>query len=286
MTEPFQGDLDKRKPASPGGTPVAHVETTGSTNADAMVHVEVGEPGPLWIHADVQTDGRGRSGRVWQGAVDNLHASFFATFECSVTDAAQVSLVAGVALMDAVRSAVCEAGVGDQPALQDLRLKWPNDLFCKNQKLGGILVETTALSVDDTERAIVIGFGLNLAIAPDVVGRPTTSLSDLGLTVTPTDMLRHLDVALLQALCTWGLGHGFDAIRARWMALAGPDGEPLTVHLGPQRCIRGRSAGLDDSGALLLRDDAGTLHTITFGDVEIDTTSAHAPVSESGPGFV
>ncbi|MGH1417407.1 MAG: biotin--[acetyl-CoA-carboxylase] ligase [Hyphomicrobiaceae bacterium] len=271
MIELNDGDIDKRKLASPGGTPVAHVTETASTNADAMVHVEVGEGGPLWIHADVQTDGRGRSGRSWQGGKGNLHASFFATFECSMSTASQISLVAGVALMDAVHRCVREHAPNVEPTfLPDLRLKWPNDLYYKTQKLGGILVESTALTTDDRERAIVIGFGLNLAEAPNIADRPTTSLADLGVSVTPSEMLDHLDVALMKALRTWAQGHDFDRICSQWTAVSGPIGESLSVHLGPEICIRGQSCGLDATGALLLRDEKGTLHTITFGDVELD----------------
>ncbi len=269
MEDQSDADIEKRKPASPGGTPVAHVHTTGSTNADAMVHVEVGETGPLWIHADEQTVGRGRSGRAWQGAQGNLHASFLATFECTPQTAAQISLVAGVALMDAVLSAAKEAGASLTGALQGLRLKWPNDLFCETAKLGGILVETTAISADDTERAVVIGFGVNVGVAPQVADRPTTALCDLGLTVSPADMLRHLDVALVNALQDWKCGVGFERIRQRWTSHAGPQGEALQVNLDPEKTLSGKFAGLDESGALLICDDEGTLHNITFGDVEI-----------------
>ncbi len=244
-------------------------QTTVSTNADALALAHAGEHGPLWVMAHEQTGGRGRSGRKWEGCDGNLFASFLINLTCSPQVASQVSLVAGVAMADAIQRLI--AATGSSPALlSDLRLKWPNDIFVGSAKLGGILVEASTVATGEPDtRAIVIGFGLNLAVAPKGLDRETTALAALGLTVTARDMLTHLDAALLAALDLWNLGTGFSAIQTQWMALAGPKGARITVQQSPDQKIEGKFVGLDPDGALLLSDDQGTLHKITFGDVEL-----------------
>jgi len=72
-----------------------------------------------------------------------------------------LSLVAGLALIEAV-----ETAVADQP----LMLKWPNDLMLAGKKLAGILLERSG-------DRVAVGFGVNLASAPDLPERPCASLS-------------------------------------------------------------------------------------------------------------
>jgi BirA family biotin operon repressor/biotin-[acetyl-CoA-carboxylase] ligase len=49
---------------------------------------------------------------------------------------------------------------------------------------------------------------------------------------------------------------GFDEIRAGWLAKAGPLGTEVDVRLG-EELVRGRFAGMDEGGALLLDTAAG-----------------------------
>ena len=119
----------------PEGCALVHLEEVDSTNAEAMRRVLAGERGPMWITADRQTAGRGRSGRAWSSTPGNLLASFIVQLDCAPAMAAQLSLVAGIATIDAIRRA---------GTLRGLRLKWPNDILVGTAKAGGILVESTS----------------------------------------------------------------------------------------------------------------------------------------------
>ena len=117
---------------------------TGSTNKDAMRLAFSGEPLPLWITAERQTDGRGRSGRTWVSNAGNLQASLALTCQAPLKSAPELSFVAGIALIEAVRAT--------SPLAETihLRLKWPNDLLIGPAKAGGILVETTTARGEPT----------------------------------------------------------------------------------------------------------------------------------------
>ena len=116
---------------------ILHLRETGSTNADAMRLALKGEDLPLWVIADRQTAGRGRAGRTWTSPPGNLYASLAFCCEAPIEQAGQLSLIAGISLIDAIRTnteLAPDAG---------LRLKWPNDVLVGLSKVGGILVEST-----------------------------------------------------------------------------------------------------------------------------------------------
>ena len=102
---------------------LVHLPETDSTNAEAMRRALAGEAPPLWVLADRQTAGRGRAGRAWASQPGNLFASLLVSTSCPPALAGQLSLVAGVAAIDAIRRAAGQA----PPA--GLRLKWPNDIL-------------------------------------------------------------------------------------------------------------------------------------------------------------
>ncbi len=84
--------------------------------------------------AEYQQAGRGRRGRQWQSPFgSNLYLSTYWRLEAGVAAAMGLSLVVGVAIAETLQ----------QFGAPDIRVKWPNDLYCHDQKLAGILVEMT-----------------------------------------------------------------------------------------------------------------------------------------------
>jgi BirA family biotin operon repressor/biotin-[acetyl-CoA-carboxylase] ligase len=236
-----------------------HLPETDSTNAEAMRRGLAGERGPLWVLADRQTAGRGRSGRTWVSEPGNLHASLLIETGCPVAKAGQLSLVAGVAAVDALRG----AGV----SVPGLRLKWPNDVLIGRAKAGGILVESSARTPHEG-RIAVIGVGLNLAAAPPGLEPAATNLAAHGLALSPREALCFLADTMDAALKTWNEGEGFAAVRASWLARAGVIGEPLVVN-APEGSVEGRFADLDEEGALVITVAGGGERRITYGDVSL-----------------
>jgi BirA family transcriptional regulator, biotin operon repressor / biotin---[acetyl-CoA-carboxylase] ligase len=238
-----------------------HLVETDSTNAEAMRRALAGEAPPLWVLADRQTAGRGRAGRAWASQPGNLFASLLVSTTCPPALAGQLSLVAGVAAIDAIRKA---AGQG---APAGPRLKWPNDVLIGTAKTGGILVESTTRR-SGAERLAIIGIGLNLVSAPDDLARAATFLSAHGLSLSPTQALCFLAETMDGWLRTWNDAQGFAHVRHAWLDRAGPIGEPLSVHTG-QGVAVGHFAGLDEEGALLVAGTDGTERRFTYGDVMI-----------------
>ncbi len=233
------------------------LDTVDSTNVEAMRRAVAGERGPLWITADVQTAGRGRAGRSWTSEPGNLQASLLLTLDTAVSRAYQLSLVAGIAVFDAI-----SVGLGASPS--GLRLKWPNDILIDGQKAGGILIESSTTSAG---LAAVIGIGINIASAPDLPDRPATRLADHGFAGDSGTLLAEIADAARIWIAIWEDGAGFEVIREAWLNRAHPIGERMSINTGSER-IDGAFLGLDTEGALLLDSPSGA-RRFTFGDVSL-----------------
>ena len=140
------------------------IESCDSTNDLARQLGEEGAAHGTWISARAQTGGRGRLGRHWQSLEGNLFLSIIVRPEHKALWT-WVPLATAVALAETLGSMFSEIPV---------RVKWPNDLWVKGAKLGGILCE----AVGGREGSfIAIGIGLNCAASPENLDQPATSLT-------------------------------------------------------------------------------------------------------------
>jgi BirA family transcriptional regulator, biotin operon repressor / biotin---[acetyl-CoA-carboxylase] ligase len=243
-----------------------------STNDVAARLADAGAAEGTWVVADEQTAGRGRRGRTWASPPGaGLYLSvIFRPLSNGVRDDGTTSLLtlmAGVAAAQGVRAAT-----GLAPGL-----KWPNDLvieppgersgFSRFRKLAGILAEGSASGGE--LQSVVIGIGINLTSAaypPDVEARATSIEGELGRPVDRAAVLVEVLAALAgwrralidgrrrELLETWRtLGPSSRGRRIRWMRT-------------PDRAIVGITQGIDDTGALLVKTDAG-VERIIAGDV-------------------
>ncbi len=202
---------------------------------------QAGEPGHLAVRADVQSAGRGTKGRSWESGRGNLFMSVLLRPNSPAREANQLALLAGVALAQTTAALLPEPG--------SLRLKWPNDLLLGGRKLAGILTESAA--ADGRLDWLVIGFGVNLATAPDLAGTPTACLAGQMVPPAPSSFAD----ALLERLDHWLERHaaeGFSPVRAEWLRYAPQPGSVLTVRLAGAS-YNGVFAGLGDDGRLLLQ---------------------------------
>lgn len=230
-----------------------------STNDEARRLAEAGAPAGTVVVAEQQTRGRGRHGRSWASPPGNLYASVLLRPECPVWQTAQLSLVAAVALGDALEQL-------GPPGLE-LALKWPNDVLIRRAKVAGILLESGSIA---GERApwVIIGSGVNLAMAPQDTTYPATTLCSQGFPrLTPSDLLETYLGALDGWIRRWR-HEGFEAVRSAWCARAFGLGDQIQLRLGGED-VEGRFLDLSETGALLLEQTGGGRRAVTAGDVSI-----------------
>ncbi len=146
----------------------------------------------------------------------------------------------------------------------EVLIKWPNDILVERRKICGILIEGETLP--DGRHGLVIGIGINVAVAPDAGLYPVATLRDFGASSSPDELFAYLFQSMAATLSLWNRGRGIAAIMERWKQVAGGIGENITVNL-PDRSISGRFSGIDDTGLLKLETDDGGTRLIAAGDV-------------------
>lgn len=228
------------------------VTETGSTSADLAARLAQGDYAAegAWLIADRQTAGKGRLGREWQDGAGNFMGSTVVHLRAGDPSPETLALVAGLALHEVVNPKLA------QPAV----LKWPNDVLVGGAKLAGILLERVGA-------AVIVGIGVNLAQAPQVADRATTSLADLGLVAGRDAFAADLARQFAADLDRWR-SFGLAPIVSRWIAAGHPIGTPLEADDQGQR-LEGTFVGLTDTGALQLRLADGSLRAIHAGEVRI-----------------
>ena len=237
------------------GRPLMYQPVTGSTNDNALLAARSGAPhGSLFV-TDEQTAGRGRRGNTWLSAAgESLLFSVLLRPELELAQASALTLAVGLALRDAIG-----------PLLSDVaKLKWPNDLYVNDKKLAGILVESQLQG--ERLQAVVVGVGLNVSSRgfPAEIAARATSLALLGA----ADIERE---PLLQAVLN-AMALRVDAYQRT--GVAGILDELNAADALRDRRLRvdaqeGVGRGIDEQGRLLLADDAGVVHAIIAGTVEL-----------------
>ncbi|MCP4075061.1 MAG: biotin--[acetyl-CoA-carboxylase] ligase [Gammaproteobacteria bacterium] len=123
------------------------------------------------VLAEKQTAGRGRRGNNWYSpGSQNIYCSIGINKTIAAEYLGLISLVVGICIVESLQNL----------GVDDVSLKWPNDILLQGRKLGGVLIETRALSQD--EFYLAIGFGLNINLTQqecDNIGQPAISLNQL-----------------------------------------------------------------------------------------------------------
>jgi BirA family biotin operon repressor/biotin-[acetyl-CoA-carboxylase] ligase len=212
--------------------------------------------------AEYQTAGRGRRGRAWLAPPGgSICQSLSWAFREVPQDLGALGLVIGVCALRALRDA----------GLEDVRLKWPNDIVVEGSKLGGILIELRAESAGPA--SVVIGIGLNVALGSKVleaVGETGVSPVDL-VTAGLQQPSRNAVAAALITQVVRGLlvfeKEGLRPFAEEWRAADALRGRQIDVHT-MEGVARGLARGIDLHGALVVETPQGVRRFIS-GDVTV-----------------
>lgn len=230
---------------------------TDSTNTQLMNAPGANDPQALL--AEYQSGGRGRHGRSWHSPFGtNLYLSLAWTFDAWPAALTALPLATGVATAQALAPL----------ELPGLRLKWPNDLWHGESKLGGILIEQRGETGGPCR--VVIGLGLNVAMRTATsaeIAHPWTSLAEaLGKAPSRNALAAAILEQWLAMLARFATD-GFAPFEPGFRSLDVMRGRSVVVQLPGGEC-RGIARGVDESGALLV-DANGERRRILSGEVAL-----------------
>jgi BirA family biotin operon repressor/biotin-[acetyl-CoA-carboxylase] ligase len=199
--------------------------------------------------AESQAAGRGRRGRLWVSPfAANLYLSLLWRFPMGPAQLTGLSLATGVAVAHALQVF----------GVEEIGLKWPNDLLWRQRKLGGILLEFDGEAAGPCD--VVAGIGVNVAMPTGVGNAIDQPWVDLRTILGPDRISRNRLAAqvLNEIVLTWVQfeREGFQGISKAWQRFDVIAGKPVDLHL-PTGTVTGIARGVDDSGALCLATATG-----------------------------
>jgi BirA family biotin operon repressor/biotin-[acetyl-CoA-carboxylase] ligase len=214
------------------------------------------------VMAELQHAGRGRRGRQWIAPFGgSIALSMGWVFPDGARASPALSLCVGVAVCRALTRAGA-AGIG---------LKWPNDVWFGDRKIGGVLLELHAEASGPAH--VVIGVGINVALAAAVrqeieaTGVQIAAVADACAAPPSRNLIAG---ALIDELLSMLVGferEGFAAFRDAWSALDALRDRPAQVLMTDQRLV-GTARGVDAQGALRLERD-GRIQEFVSGEVSL-----------------
>ena len=229
----------------------------GSTNRYLMERLGTLSSGHACF-AERQLAGRGRRGREWISPfARNIYLSLYWRFEMNPAALSGLGLAVGVALIRALRAL----------GVEEVALKWPNDVLLQGRKLAGILLEMSGESSGPYH--VVIGVGINVNMADDeaVIDQPWIAInqvlaSPLSRNQIAGVVLHHL-LLVIQEFQRSGLEH----FMAEWQQADMYAGQSVVIHMG-EDVVVGESHGIDVSGAIMVKVD-GVMRRFHSGDISL-----------------
>lgn len=208
-----------------------------SSNTELMRRARQGCCDPVLLIAEQQTAGKGRLGRAWMG--QRGHALTFSLgLPYQPQNWSGLSLAVGLSLAESLGP--------------DIQLKWPNDLWHQQRKLGGILIEAAS---QGGQSYAVIGVGLNVRKpSANDLRTPAAGLNEFWEGATAPTALERIIAPLMSTLLKFE-SEGFAPFQSRFHARDAILGRQITTSEG----VQGLCEGVDRLGALQILTTQGSV---------------------------
>lgn len=238
------------------------LEEIDSTNSESERRLANGEETPFVVASKLQTEGRGRLGRVWHSPQNgNIYLSFAFRPQISPSAMSLFTLWMGINICECINS-LCRVAS---------KVKWPNDLLINGKKVAGILTE--ARMEADLVRDVVLGVGLNVnsdgAEWPESLQAIATSLrQSADRTFDVNKIVSAVTGRIAIAYNQLQEGKHRELLREKWSRFDSIYGSEITLLQGESR-ITGTAKGIDASGSLIIEKPDGSRYLARAGEVTI-----------------
>ncbi|MGP1928599.1 MAG: bifunctional biotin--[acetyl-CoA-carboxylase] ligase/biotin operon repressor BirA [Arsenophonus sp. NC-WZS1-MAG3] len=209
--------------------------------------------------AEYQTAGRGRCGRYWVSPFGcNLYLSlYWYLYQGGPADVMKLSLVSGIVIAETL----------NKLNGSNIKIKWPNDLYIKERKLAGILIEMIGKTVDSAH--IVIGLGLNIAMSYNYeinINQGWINLQDTGIQIERNVIAAQIILTLRHELVKFEK-YGLLPFIERWNVLDNFLLKKVKLHIGDHLEV-GIVKGINEHGAILLEQN-GKIVSYIGGEISL-----------------
>ena len=234
---------------------IHHIDCTTSTN-DLAHEPQYGHMDIIW--AEHQTKGRGQRGHSWH-STEGENITFSVVLEprfLPIVEQFLLSEVVALALVETLAHYNIPC-----------RIKWTNDIYAKDNKIAGVLIEHS-LSGDCIARTIVgIGLNINQRTFPDDIPNPTSMALERNASFDREEVLRNFATTLQRYYALLEQGNK-EAIEAQYIATMYHLGEQHTYAYPSGERFRATIRGVRPPGELRLEHEDGIIREYAFKEVE------------------
>lgn len=160
---------------------IEHIAETDSTNVYIKKylrsHVEEG----YIVSADFQISGKGQTGNTWESEAGKnlLFSLLLRPVDLPVASQFLISMLVSVGVVKFL-----------QHYMSDLTIKWPNDIYYQDKKLGGILIENTWQGPKVSSSIVGIGLNVNQPTFKSNAPNPVSMFQITGKEIDREEILK------------------------------------------------------------------------------------------------
>ena len=236
-------------------------ENIDSTNSEAERLLADGRDTPFAVLSHQQKKGRGRLGREWHSPrTGNLYLSIALRPNVDLVKLRNFTLWQGISIGKFLQKFT---------GIEELKVKWPNDFFCGDKKVAGILTEASINC--DQVRSLVLGIGLNVNSNsfPEKITDHATSLKNFsGSNWRIHELAAKLIGVCLDASDECLAGSANEKLFKEWNKFDYLRGKKVRIESG-QQTFNGKAHGIDSSGGLLVKLRNGHSKVAHAGEVSL-----------------
>ena len=242
------------------------MESTTSTNDLAKLYANQNSTTPAIFISEEQTAGRGRLGRTFVSpAKSGLYISLCLFPTVALEDLSLITCATAVACVETL----------EQLTGKSLNIKWVNDLFYQDKKVGGILTEVISDFESQQVHALIVGMGMNLIESPQsfpeelhsIVGSIFSSKEEYD------DSSFNRNHFIAQFLEKWIFYYQNLSKRefiSTYKKHSNVIGKFVNVFEGSQT-YSAYAKDIDKNGHLMIEKEDNTLYSLSYGEVSIRT---------------
>lgn len=237
------------------------LENTDSTNNEVKRRIS-GLDNLSVVSVLSQSEGRGQRGNTWTSAPgQNLLFSILLRPDVQAYDQFVISQMASLAVVDLLATFDIES-----------KIKWPNDIYVRNKKICGILIENNIAGKSVSTSIIGIGLNVNQKVFDATLPNPTSmSLCNPDESFDLNELLEQfmeIFTGYVERFCN--ISGGYNRLAQLYKVQLWRKGE-LCEYIDntttPPSQFKGRIVGISDIGQLLVEKEKGELKEFAFREI-------------------
>ncbi|VAW20149.1 Biotin--protein ligase [hydrothermal vent metagenome] len=239
------------------GNNIIHLNEVDSTNnyARGVLKGKVEEGSVVLAYS--QNQGRGHLQSIWESE-PGMNLTFSIILYPEFLDPARqfaLSQMASLGIHDFIMGKAGSASI-----------KWPNDIYAGNKKIGGILIESSILGSRFSNSVVGIGLNINQSEFSEWIPNPVSLKLITGVDFNLEECLAVLCSTISEWYEKLKNGH-YAELNGRYTSNLYRRGLWADYKSGGQ-IFKGRITGIDEIGRLLIEKETGVISTFNFKEVE------------------